>query len=208
MIINLHDKAAYYHAPKCGSRTILAWGCLIKNPNLIEENPKWFSDSKLDEYNEIRKLLSLFSKTRQDWGKDEVQAVESDYRFCVIRNPVERFVSGFTNRVLFHKNLAGDLSIQEFIDNFDFICRINRNIENHFRQQWYFYGDLDKFHRVYKMNEFSQIKLDLENLFGAKLPNLQLQQNGSYKKPELTQEQIKWVKNKYSLDYEKYERYF
>lgn len=205
-----NKKFAYYHAPKCGSRTILGWAVLIENPNLYLENPDWFKESRVGEYGEMRSLFKVFPNTSQDFKSGNVTIANSEFRFCVVRNPVDRFLSGYVNRVLFHKNLCGyEMPIGEFIENFDVIKKINANIETHFRPQVKFYGkNPNIFHKIYKMNEFGLIKKELEIANNIVLPNIHLQQNGEIKKPILTENQINWIKDKYSEDYEVYGEYF
>lgn len=211
MIINIKDKAAYYHAPKCASRTILGWIALIENPNLIQEHPEYFKSSSKEGYHGIRNLLSLYPNTPHYWHQNPVPIVSSNYRFCVIRNPIERFISGFINRAIFLKSVSlasGDIDLETFIDKFDYIESNSVDIYHHFMPQYYFYGELDKFHCVYKMNEIYNLKEYLEKTFNITLPNLHLNTNGDIKKPFLNDDQKNWIRNKYAIDYQKYGHLF
>lgn len=218
MIININNKAAYYHAPKCASRTVLGWVILIKHPDLIEKYPEVFEENRKEGHNDIELFLNKFAQQSltkihltRNWKK-EVPVVESDYRFCIIRDPIDRFISAFANRVLFFKKISlksgKPFDLETFISKFDYIQENSLDISVHFRPQYYYYGDLDKFHHVYKMNELDKLKKRLEEIFNTKLPSLHLQKSHNVIKPVLNENQIDWVKNKYSIDYDNYQKYF
>lgn len=59
-------------------------------------------------------------------------------RICLIRDPLERFISAYENRILFHK----DRSFFEFIIDQVLVELISGNCENkHFLNQSYFLGE-------------------------------------------------------------------
>jgi hypothetical protein len=193
---------AYYHAPKCASRTILAWAVLLEEPHLLAENPDWFAPSRYDkEYREIRQRVRLFKESEHDWERMAPPVVPAKIRFCVVRDPVERFLSGFTNRILFHRR-APVTAIGNFIEHFDEIAHASTGVRNHFKPQVCFYGrDPSLFTHVFRMTELGQIKHLLERSAGVQLPDLHLQQSGGALKPTLTTAQLDWVREKYKDDY-------
>lgn len=201
MIVDAYNDIAYYHAPKCGSRTVLAWIALLKEPQLVISNPTWFGESKRGEYPQIRAKINLLPESRHDWPDKKVPQVGTT-RFCIVRDPVERFISCYTNRVLFHKALGGEKTIGDLIDDFDNICAANSALKAHFKPQCFFYGDNPSmFTHVFKMSELSKVKDLLQEAAKINLPDLHLQQNGSYEKPILSAAQIDWVKEHYKDDY-------
>ncbi len=131
---------AYYHAPKCGSRSVIGWIVLLSDPQLYIENPDLFSPYRekytkggeriSQDYPELRDRIIQARKAgfttegkrmkKRFWKNSVAPKIAADYRFCVVRDPVDRFVSGFTNRILWHKSLTGvDITITDFINNFD-----------------------------------------------------------------------------------------
>ena len=40
------NEIAYYMNFKCASRTMLGWAALLKEPNLYNEHPEWFIESR------------------------------------------------------------------------------------------------------------------------------------------------------------------
>ena len=204
-----NNEIAYYKTPKCGSRTILGWAALLKEPNLITEHPEWFQESRQKiEYTEIRSNLTAYTESLTHNQK---------IRFCIVRDPVERFISAFTNRILFHKKPEINVSIDEFIDNFDNILsqenfkkgNFYKNLAIHFTTQVYYIGAKPELYtHIFNIKELYKVKDLLETHTGIKLPNLHLQKSGNIKKPLLNDKQTEWIKNKYKIDYEIYEKWF
>ncbi len=221
MIIKIpQGNGAYYHAPKCGSRSVMGWIVLMSEPQLYEETTDLFDpfrvrytgdgEVKTKEYTELIHKRQYFpGLNKHDWKDLVVPAAPADYRFCIVRDPVDRFISGYTNRVLWHKVANLNLSISEFINNIDEICANHRNYEIHFMPQVRFYGkDPSIFTNIFNIKQMGQVKALLEEKSSQKLPDLHMQQNGGIEKPKLTEEQINWVKERYKVDYEVFGKWF
>ena len=197
-----NNEIAYYKTPKCGTRTILGWAALLKEPNLIIEHPEWFQESRQSvEYKDIRQKIKKYT----------VLTHNQKIRFCIVRNPVERFVSAFTNRILFHKKPPVDLTIGEFINNFDFLLNQKSFTDTrlHFTTQVSYIGNNPNLYtHIFNIKKLYKVKELLETYTSINLPSLHLQKSGNVIKPVLNKQQIEWVKNKYKIDYEIYERWF
>jgi hypothetical protein len=198
-IIDLfQNKVAYYMTPKCGSRTILGWGALIREPDLIVKKREWFIDSaKGVGYSNIAKKVKFYKSTNHD----------QEVRFCIIRDPIDRFLSGFTNRILYHNDISISMNMDEFIIYFDDIMQNPKfkNAAHHFRPQVEFIGaNPNLYTHIFKLSEMGKIKTLLEQYCGFHLPHLHLQQSGGIQKPILTEKQIEWVKKRYEIDYRIY----
>ena len=193
-----NNEIAYYTTPKCGSRTILAWAALLKEPDLIQKHPEWFQESRQGiEYRDIRIRVKKYDYPTHN----------QKTRFCIIRDPVEKFLSAFTNRILFHKKPNVNITITDFIDNFDNLIqqKIYKDAEIHFTTQVHYIGkNPDLYTHIFDIKNLNQVKSLLETHTNTKLPDLHLQKSGLIHKPILTEDQVLWIKNKYSIDYEVY----
>jgi hypothetical protein len=192
------NQIAYYKTPKCATRTILGWAAIIKDPNILEDHPEWFDESRRKiEYRDIRLRIEKYESLSHD----------QKIRFCVVRDPVERFISAFTNRILFHKKPNVDISITEFIDNMDELLeqKLYADAKLHFTTQTKYIGeDPSLYTHIFDISELENLKSLLESHTGIVLPDLHLQKSGSVQKPCLTEQQIKHIKKRYSEDYEIY----
>jgi len=198
-VIDIKDKKlGYYVVPKCGSRTVVAWQLIISQPNLIKDNPSWFDESKQTVgYRELNKMIVL---SKHDFP----------IKFCIVRDPVDRFLSAFTNRVLFHK-LNPVSEINDVIQNFD--AKINnleyKDLDHHTKPLKHWLGtNPNIFNYIFNLGEMDKVKKLIEETCDVTLPNLHLQKSGNIKKPTLNTDQINWIKERYRSDYELYGRWF
>jgi hypothetical protein len=111
-------------------------------------------------------------------------------RFALVRDPVKRFLSGYSNRVLHYRELsieaAGqdllreglppDPDIGTFVENYVGYLRCSKNLARHFLRQQKFIGpDASHFERVFKLEDVDQLVDFVNAACGAqaKMPRLQ-----------------------------------
>ncbi|WP_177169073.1 sulfotransferase family 2 domain-containing protein [Allochromatium warmingii] len=96
----------------------------------------------------------------------DARLLEGYCRFAVIRDPVERFISGYRNRILFHADAAEmfawnmrrfePLGINEFAEKIDEMCQYSKAILQHFSPQRLRLGDdLTAFDAVYPLEDMA-----------------------------------------------------
>ena len=195
------SQIAYYHAPKNGSRTMLGYLALTKEPDLYKEHPEYFDPVHDEMYKPLRDRVE--KSGRHHYDPHLVPIVDNSIRLVVKRDPVKRFLSGYTNRVLHHNRLDGmKPDISEFIKRFDYFYGKYSDVETHFKPQVFFFGlDKSKFTHVFDTSEMHLVKELFEDTYKRSFPELQLQQGGNKQKPELTKEQEAWIQKRYEADY-------
>ena len=201
---SIDKKISYYHAPKNGSRTMLGYLSLIANPNLIYTNPEYFESSTrgMDGiYPELRNLCKTNIIT--GLSRNYIPQTKSLIRIVIKRDPVQRFISGFNNRVVYFNCLNKQISFSEFLDNFEYYYKINDSIMEHFKPQVDFFGFNKKiFTHVYDLCEMDKVKTLLEITYNRKFPNLRLQQAGNENKVIITDSEIAKIRQIYRVDFE------
>ena len=201
IFLSSDSQIAYYHAPKNGSRTMLGYLAITSSPTLHDEHPEYFEPVFDEVYEGLRSRVAR--QGQHDYKPEEVPSVDNPIRIVVKRDPVKRFVSGYTNRVLHHNKLGGmKPSITEFIDRFPYFYSRYSDIETHFKPQVNFFG-LDKsiFTHVFDTSEMSLVKELFEDTYQRKFPDLRLQQGGNTQRPTLTKGQEAWITSRYKDDY-------
>ena len=190
------------HGAKCGSRTGLMWCLLTQNPTLYDEHREWFypKNWRPGPYPELRKRLEHVRVTGNA-GAFELRPlpkVNHPIRVCVTRDPVERFISGFRNRVLKHKVVDVE-DIGAFIDKFDAHYK-NSDIYTHFQPQWHFYGlRRSWFTHILDLSEMHVLK----GLIDETLPDLHLHATDAQGVPSVAVNecQRQWIMRRYAVDY-------
>lgn len=201
IFLSSDNKIAYYHAPKCGSRTVLGYLSLVKEPEFFAKYPQYFHPTDDEVYSQLREKSQRLGK--HHYEDFNVPVVDNEYRIVIKRDPVKRFISGYTNRVLHHKKLTTIPSIDEFIENFDRYEKKFSDIETHFRPQTQFFGkSRDNYTHIFDVTEMGKVKELFESVYNREFPELRLQQGGNKNKVELTDEQKSWVREKYKVDYD------
>ena len=128
------------------------------------------------------------------------QKVETDFKCCIIRNPIKRFISAYKNRILFHKDEKFyNLSMDEIIEKLE-----NGLFENtHFLPQNYFLGNnLDYYNIVADVENIILFEKKINIFFGNKIKFPKIQKGGSEFNVKLNITQKEKVKKIYKEDFE------
>lgn len=143
----------------------------IKN-KLFQIKEKRDYDSSIDEGRHIH----------QYWEKNKKDISDVEFKFIIIRDPIKRFLSAYSNRVCHHKELsfekiknsnpkiAGMFEIYnpglgQFIDGFEQYNRVN-SINHHCKPVFdWVNGDIGVFDKIYKLEEIKSLQDELSVRF-------------------------------------------
>ena len=189
-------KLVYYPCPKNANTSAKLF--FLKHLGLetkfifIGDKIPLFNQKKSD-FKGLENLIN-FLPTKQPFAK-----IEADYKCCLVRDPLERFLSAFNNRILFHKDTAfRDHSIEMILEKLE-----NNLFENrHFLPQNYFLGNNLNYFSFYADVKNKKIFVEKVNDFFEKtieFPRLQI--GGSKNNIELKKNQINRLKKIYEDDY-------
>ena len=167
---------------------------------LEDEVPRFKQTKKMhDNFKNKSNLINLYQ------GKYAFQIISVDYKSCIVRDPLERFVSAYKNRVLFHKDKDfNNHTVSEVIEKLE-----KGNIENkHFLPQSFFLGkDLSYFDIVGSLSNIKSFEDKINDFFGQKRNFPKLQTGGKGLKLNLSIDQKKKIKKIYSNDFELLSKY-
>jgi hypothetical protein len=204
------NKLAINASTKCGSRTVLGYAYLLRNPNADKENPLWFSSRGIYRYTvELgRKIMISHDKFTED---------NYPNRVCIVRHPVDRFASAFSNRIRPYKGNE-KLSVDEFINLYDSFSydwagmpdfssknSIYNDIKYHITPLHRRYGkDPSIFTDIFNLGQMNKVKELIEAVSETKLPDLQLNETYEIERPILTTSQKEWICSTFKEDIEIY----
>ena len=225
-----NGKVVYYLGPKIGKTTIKTYAILINESHFRTTNPELYDTNAWSlpytdqikknimqtlsgmSYKELYALPMAEEPTVYDGHSYQLPLIpaNNEVRFCIVRDPVERFISSYFNRVIGTNGANLDISFDEFVIDFDYYFWKYRDIEVHFKQQVYNYGYNPKLYtNIYNLKQMPDIKRMLENYAGP-LPDLHLNKTDNKLKQQLVlTDTIKnLIKKRYAIDYEVYGQYF
>lgn len=207
-----------YECPKVGGSTLRTWisyaGTEYKNIDYLVEykDNGYISESNLT-YNSVEDFGYDFSLFKEVGGE----------KICIKRDPVDRFISCYTDKIIREKNISEALNgsevnyeyIDYFLDNFDSILENHDKIHYsqrdtgvkylwyHFISQTSHYGsDINYYDHVFDISEIdTNLKEYLEGKWSITLPTMHCR-NQKDSKITLTDDQVEKVKKIYSEDYE------
>ena len=170
---------AYHPTPKCACSSVKAMLNYAKYKTSYED------------FEELHKLYLT---------RKFVPFEKACFKFCIVRDPVDRFISGYSNRVLFHKDIE-PVSFDEFVRNFDLYFK-NPMINHHFLPQVYYIGKNPNYYsKIFNIKDMAEVPKALAEMVGFEIPNFKEQTGGSDKKPTPSKEQVDFIRDFYKEDY-------
>ncbi len=215
MVVMLHkEKYAYFSVPKCACTSLKHFFFEIENGFRFKSFHTNGKANYLHDlgYESVKLTKSLRNATREM------------HRVAVVRDPIARVLSCYSNRVVHHKGLdqieltdedkerglTRNPPLGNFIRNFSRYRVLAPSIAHHSRPLAYFLGgDPSYFHRIYDISELKQLADDFRQLTGG-APELRHLQTGGPKIPasKLNEKQRNKIQNFFAQDYELYGDYF
>lgn len=145
-------------------------------------------------------------------------------RLCVVRDPLKRFLSCYSNRVVHHGELGpkripqafkdrGALpnpTLKQFIDRFEIYHEAAQTIRNHSRPFVNILGrDPGYFHGIYRIEEIEVFRGRVAEIVGGE-PVLRRHQTGGPKlsPDDLTAAEVRKIRALYEEDYDIFGRFF
>lgn len=153
------------------------------------------------------------------------ERIKGHKRMAVVRDPVERLLSCYSNRVLHYRELSAkkivssalaqhdlpaDPSLEDFIANLNAYRAMSWSIDHHARPMVDFLGkDPTYFENIYAMKDIPKFVEEVSKEVGQELA-LERLQEGEEKIPPgaLSSQQRGLIENYYSKDYSSFESYF
>lgn len=208
----VEDKLAMMAAQKCGSRTVIAYAVLLRDPSAIDKNPNGFSSRGIYEYTiEFGKNITI--------KKEDAIKLNYPIISAIVRDPIDRFISSYANRMSFYKGNEPH-SVQEFMDIYDSIPSKNiphysldlfdkmhmyTNVKFHIFPLHKRYGSNAKFFtHIFNIKQMKEVKSLIEDLSKKKLPDLKLNESLPNEKPVLTESQKQWILDTFKKDIDIY----
>lgn len=175
------DKIIFIHIPKTGGSTIeyallASQGIKLPLENVHRSIFENLTEQELDLFL-IDKNQDKPQHMTAQWYKQNLIDYDSYYKFAVVRNPYDRFLSEY----YWQKNLDGGAKLK--VDKIKLNALRNRD-DIHYKHQYKFVYDNNKnllVDELFYFEDFSKITRTLERKLSMKLPWYELKK--SYNKP-------------------------
>ena len=200
MGIYSNKQFAFYISPKTGGTTIRSW--IVYSQTETIEVQQYGGDGY-----SIQNGIGQQIITNMGYWYKGFKETDAPVRACVKRDPVSRFISCYTDKIL--RERIANLSIDDILNNPDSLKQgrldgLNPGyyLENHFLPQTHYLGnDKSYYDIVFDTKQVStEIREFLQQHLECELPALHTRKQS--KKPSLTEEQVSKVKEMYSVDYD------
>lgn len=186
----------YVHVMKCGGTSVkimimeaagLDWKNMPSADWDVPANNIRFSNKEMLEFRAKYKPVNFRSP---------------DYRIAVVRDPVERVRSAYTNRVIFHKKMNIPGGWNQYMNMFPNFKNVDLNHHTTTMTKW-LGTDSSKYTHIFTTSEIYKISDLLSNISGKNISNIKKQIGGSENKESIviTEEQINKIKNFHADDY-------
>lgn len=160
---------------------------------------------KSKEYKEEKGNKKDFHDFAQNMAFHDPGYNRQYYRLCVVRDPVERFVSCYNHLALVNEEI--EHAPEEVLS----LVRENKSPNNHFLPQEVFLGRNNRYYdRIYNVDQIFQLEEDLNKFFNKDIRAHHFQTSGSSVEfpVELTDALVEDIKETYKEDYKAFGKYF
>ncbi len=195
-----NKKLVYYPVAKNANSSVKLF--LIKHLNLedqfyFEEDTIPLHKQNQNSSNDINNKYNLVNFIP---SYTKFKKIEADDKACIFREPLNRFISSYRNRILFHKDEEfHNHSIDQILEKLE-----NNIFENkHFLPQTYWLGeDLNYFTIKADIKNLKPFVAGINNFFDKNIEFPQIQTGGKEFKIKLKLDQKNKIKKIYSSDYD------
>ena len=206
-LIHLEDSSlAYLEIPKNASTSVKSEFLRICDPDVydvLKSEPTF-------------RYHQYFGRQPKFWLSSREVKQFPGYKFTIIRDPIERFYSAFSNRIAGKKEhlstrrskailrkagLSFEPSINEFAESFEIYASVNAQVRHHFRPQSDFIIDRSLVDGVFLMTQMEELVKTVNARTGLELH--MPRKNASHRHGNtLDQLAIKKLRSYYNSDYE------
>lgn len=125
-----------------------------------------------DYMSQGRKMDANSLSRNQVFRRVNHESIKDFDKFALIRDPVKRFLSGYSNRVIHYQELSQEIageklekfelspdpSLEVFIENFTKYCKASRTIGHHFSKQQVWLGtDISYYKKVFHLENVGEM---------------------------------------------------
>ncbi len=196
---NLNQKLVYYPIPKNANTSAKYF--FIKHCGLEDQfnTPIDLNDQNKNQEINNKKSIASFIPSKQKF-----EIVKADFKACILRDPFKRFISAYTNRVLYRKDPGFfEHSVDMVLEKLE-----NKKFENkHFLPQSFFIGkDLDYFDICCCTNTLDIFEKAINSFFKREIKFPRVKSNSSHLSLELSKHQLKKLSCIYEDDISLFEK--
>ena len=132
-------------------------------------------------------------------SKQPFQKKDADYKCCIIRDPIKRFISAFKNRILYHGDIQyNNYTIEMILDKLEIGLFNNK----HFLPQSYFLGENLSYYTYWStVEEIKIFEQKTNEFFEKKIIFPKIQIGGNKFTVKLSDRQRERIVKIYSKDY-------
>ena len=214
---------AYISAPKCACTSLKELFFCLEN------------NCKFNKARDHKGALCLIINNKRHYihdfypsiafSKQPHELMETMHRICIVRDPVDRIISCYNNRVLRYKALSENVlshasisapanpDLNQFIQNLSQYQAIG-DIKHHTLPLTHFLGNnSDYYHEIFNLQTLNQAERSIKRRFQqrkAALPHLQrtLQNKNESCREKPSKKSVEIIKDLYKQDYQSFEKYF
>ena len=197
---NLNQKLVFYPIPKNANTSAKYF--FIKHCGLENQfnTPIDLNNKNQNQEIDNKKSIASFIPSKQKF-----ESVKADFKACILREPIKRFISAYANRVLYRKDPGFfEHSVDMVLEKLE-----NKQFDNkHFLPQSFFIGrNIDYFDICCCTNTLNIFEKAINSFFNREIKFPKVKSNSSHISLELTKKQIIRLNYIYNDDIVLFEKY-